>query len=204
MPLDGSLFGPAVDAANRYGIPPDLFLRQINQESGFNPAAYNPSSGATGVAQIVPSTAANPGYGISPVDPNDPMASLDFAAHYDSVLYGKTGSYTGMLNSYGTGTNNPAGDIATALDGGAGGFGGGGFTNTSNSTDSGIANGLCGMFGYGCTDGTDSGQPGTSQSTAGTLKSGSWNQWFVRGGVVLLALIFVFVGLNGFIRTGKL
>jgi soluble lytic murein transglycosylase-like protein len=59
-------------AAQRAGIDPDLFVRQINQESGFNPGAGSPA-GAQGIAQIVPQY--HPG-----VDPSDPYASLDYAA----------------------------------------------------------------------------------------------------------------------------
>jgi soluble lytic murein transglycosylase-like protein len=45
------------DATNA-GINPDLFERQINQESGFNPDAVSPA-GAIGISQIMPSTASN-------------------------------------------------------------------------------------------------------------------------------------------------
>jgi len=38
------------------GIPAQLFVNQINQESGFNPSAYS-SEGAQGIAQIMPKTA---------------------------------------------------------------------------------------------------------------------------------------------------
>ena len=50
------------DAINA-GISPDYFTRQINLESGFNPNASSPS-GAVGIAQFLPSTAA--GLGINP------------------------------------------------------------------------------------------------------------------------------------------
>src|SRR6266704_6011774 len=43
------------DAINA-GIPATYFVRQINQESGFNPYAYS-SEGAIGIAQILQSTA---------------------------------------------------------------------------------------------------------------------------------------------------
>ena len=65
-------------AATKAGIDPEQFVRQIQQESGFNPRARNPS-GATGIAQIVPS--AHP-----TVDPTDPRASLDYAATWMSQL----------------------------------------------------------------------------------------------------------------------
>ena len=60
--------------AQKYGLLPQVFERQIQAESGFNPKAVS-SAGATGIAQIMPGTAK--GWG---VNPNDPVASLDAAA----------------------------------------------------------------------------------------------------------------------------
>lgn len=93
-------YAQAVQAAQTWGVPPGLFVQQIGAESGFNPNAVNSSSGATGIAQFLPSTAAQPGYGISSFDPTDPSASLNAAAAYDAALYKKTGSWTGALASY--------------------------------------------------------------------------------------------------------
>jgi len=44
-------------AADRYGIPPDLFLKQIGAESSWNPNAASPA-GAIGLGQLMPDTAA--------------------------------------------------------------------------------------------------------------------------------------------------
>ena len=60
--------------AAKYGLLPDVFERQINQESGFRPGAVS-SAGARGIAQIMPDTAR--GWG---VNPDDPIAALDAAA----------------------------------------------------------------------------------------------------------------------------
>jgi hypothetical protein len=35
--------------AERYGLDPDIFVRLIQQESGFNPTAVNERTGATGL-----------------------------------------------------------------------------------------------------------------------------------------------------------
>lgn len=64
----------ARQAAARYGLLPDVFERQIEAESGFNPNARS-SAGALGIAQIMPATAR--GWG---VNPNDPVAALNAAA----------------------------------------------------------------------------------------------------------------------------
>ena len=66
----------AVKAAQAAGIDPDLFLRLVQQESGFNPNAVSPK-GATGLTQLMPATAAELG-----VDPNDPIQNLTGGARY--------------------------------------------------------------------------------------------------------------------------
>ncbi len=48
-------------AASQYNVPPALLAWQINQESGGNPNAYNAQSGAAGVAQVIPTPAAQVG-----------------------------------------------------------------------------------------------------------------------------------------------
>jgi hypothetical protein len=121
-------------ASSRWGVPAQVLSWQLNQESGMNPAAYNPASGSTGIAQFLPSTAAQFG-----IDPTDPAASINAAAQYDAQLYGQTGSWTGALQRYGTLANVPpsvwqswqpvaqsVGETGTA---GAGGTAGGGGTS---------------------------------------------------------------------------
>jgi soluble lytic murein transglycosylase-like protein len=85
------------DATNN-GISADLFERQINQESGFNPNVVSPA-GAIGIAQIIPSTAA--GWN---VDPHDPVASLASAASAMAWYVNHYGSYEKALSSYNCGT----------------------------------------------------------------------------------------------------
>lgn len=60
--------------AEKYGLFPEIFKRQINVESGFNPNAVS-RAGAQGIAQIMPATAKSWG-----VNPNDPQAALEAAA----------------------------------------------------------------------------------------------------------------------------
>jgi len=92
----------ARETALRAGLDPDIFERQIQQESGFNPAAFNVGSGATGIAQIVP--AMHPG-----VDPGDPIASLDYAASWLADLKRQFGSYAKALAAYNWGPGNVGG-----------------------------------------------------------------------------------------------
>lgn len=90
----------AAGVAQDMGVPTDLFLAQINAESGFNPLAINQNNGgvpAYGIAQFRPNTAAQ--FGINPMDP---VAALYGAAQYDQQLYGQTGNWINALQSYGT------------------------------------------------------------------------------------------------------
>ena len=86
------------DAMNA-GISPDYFTRQINLESGFNPNASSPS-GAVGIAQFLPGTAA--GLGINPWNPNEALnAAAQLMASY-AKNYG--GDYAKALAAYNGGT----------------------------------------------------------------------------------------------------
>ncbi len=81
------------------GISPVYFVRQINQESGFNPNAVSPA-GALGIAQFEPGTAAGLG-----IDPWNPIQSLRGAAQL-MASYAKTygGNYAKALAAYNGGT----------------------------------------------------------------------------------------------------
>ncbi len=85
------------DALNA-GINPDLFERQINQESGFNPFAIS-RAGAIGIAQFEPSTAQGLG-----IDPHDPIQSLQGAARLMASYYNTYHSYPMALAAYNAGT----------------------------------------------------------------------------------------------------
>jgi hypothetical protein len=84
-------------AARRYGLDPRVFVRQIQQESGFDPSAVSPA-GATGIAQIMPATAR--GWG---VNPRDPIASLNAAAKNMARYVKQYGSYENALRAYNAG-----------------------------------------------------------------------------------------------------
>jgi hypothetical protein len=84
------------DASNA-GISPDLFVRQINQESGFNPWAVSPA-GAIGIAQFMPATAAGLG-----INPRDPIQSLRGAAQLMAGYARQYGVYAKALAAYNAG-----------------------------------------------------------------------------------------------------
>jgi Transglycosylase SLT domain len=87
--------------ASAAGISPLYFVRQINQESGFNTHAVSPG-GAEGIAQFEPATAASLG-----IDPFNPSQALNAAAHVMagySKMYG--GNYAMALAAYNAGTGS--------------------------------------------------------------------------------------------------
>ncbi len=99
MPDYRSIYEPyARQFARQYGVPEDLYVWQIGQESSWNPYAANPSSTARGIAQITAGTASDLG-----VDVWDPIASLEAGARYMAQRYDWAGgSWEGALRGYGT------------------------------------------------------------------------------------------------------
>ena len=84
-------------AARKHGVPEDLFLRLVQQESGWNPGAVSPK-GATGLAQLMPDTAR-----FLRVDINDPHQNLEGGAKYLALMYGKFGNWRHALAAYNAG-----------------------------------------------------------------------------------------------------
>lgn len=93
----GAYAGMARDAARRHGIPEDLFLRLVQQESNFNPNARS-HKGAIGLAQLMPDTAQ-----YLRVNPNDPAQNLDGGARYLKEQYRKFGQWPLALAAYNAG-----------------------------------------------------------------------------------------------------
>ena len=95
----------AAQMANRYGLDPDIFIRQIQQESGFNPQARNRRTGATGLGQVMAATAQDPGFGVAPLrDRLDPVENLRFSAEYMRAMLDKyDGDYRLALAAYNAG-----------------------------------------------------------------------------------------------------
>jgi hypothetical protein len=89
----------AREDAIKWGIPPDLYVAQIQQESHFDPNATSPA-GALGIAQFVPATAAE--YNFNPLIPEQ---ALDGGAHFMSDLYNEfNGNYAMALAGYNAGS----------------------------------------------------------------------------------------------------
>jgi len=92
----------ARDAARKYGIDPDMFLRLIQQESSFRPDVVSPK-GAVGLGQLMPATAKELG-----VDPTDPMQNLEGAAKYLSQQLKRFGDPSLALAAYNAGPTRVA------------------------------------------------------------------------------------------------
>ncbi|MEM7471061.1 MAG: lytic transglycosylase domain-containing protein [Pseudomonadota bacterium] len=93
----GTYLNVAKSMARKHGIPEDLFLRLVQQESGFNPRARS-HKGAIGLAQLMPQTAR-----ALRVDPHDPQQNLEGGARYLQQMYRKFGSWRLALAAYNAG-----------------------------------------------------------------------------------------------------
>lgn len=97
----GSYTGPymrlAQAAATKHGVPVGLFLRLVEQESGWNATARS-VKGALGLAQLMPATAQALG-----VDPLDPVQNLEGGARYLRTQFETFGSWPLALAAYNAG-----------------------------------------------------------------------------------------------------
>jgi soluble lytic murein transglycosylase-like protein len=93
----GQYLAVAREAARKHAIPEDLFLRLVQQESGWNPHAKS-HKGALGLAQLMPGTARALG-----VDPHDPQQNLEGGARYLARQYREFGSWRLALAAYNAG-----------------------------------------------------------------------------------------------------
>jgi hypothetical protein len=99
MAIPNSPYVPIAERdAIEAGISPVYFVRQINQESGFNPSAVSVTN-AEGIAQFEPYTAAGLG-----INPWDPIQALRGAAQLMARYYHQYGNYAKALGAYNAGS----------------------------------------------------------------------------------------------------
>ena len=85
------------EAAQRYGIPENIFRKLVQAESGGNPNALS-SANAMGLTQLMPDTAAEMG-----VNPWDPHENLLGGAKYLRQQYDRFGNWRDALAAYNAG-----------------------------------------------------------------------------------------------------
>ncbi len=95
----GRFLNMAKAAARKHGVPEDLFLRLIQQESAWNPHAKS-HKGALGLAQLMPATARELN-----VNPHNPSENLEGGARYLRQQYDRFGSWRLALAAYNAGPN---------------------------------------------------------------------------------------------------
>jgi soluble lytic murein transglycosylase-like protein len=93
----GQFLASAKAAARRHRVPEDLFLRLVQAESNWQPAALS-TKGAIGLAQLMPGTAR-----LLRVDPHDPEQNLEGGARYLRMMYDKFGDWRLALAAYNAG-----------------------------------------------------------------------------------------------------
>ena len=142
----------AYQTAQKYGIDPDLFVRQIQAESAFRPDAVS-SAGAIGLGQLMPATAKELG-----VDPTDPAQNLEGAARYMKQQLDRFGDPALALAAYNAGPSRVAkangvpnitetqNYVAKIL----GGKGGAAMAQEPQQQPQGLLGGLLGGQGIGC------------------------------------------------------
>lgn len=94
---NGPYLAMARAAAQKHGVPQDLFLRLVYQESRFNHSAVS-HAGAIGLAQLMPGTAKD-----LRVDPTVPHENLDGGARYLKMQYQEFGTWRLALAAYNAG-----------------------------------------------------------------------------------------------------
>lgn len=89
--------GDARAAAARHGVPVDLFMKLVTQESNWKVKARS-HKGAIGLAQLMPGTA-----NLLGVNPHDPRQNLDGGARYLAQQYREFRSWRLALAAYNAG-----------------------------------------------------------------------------------------------------
>ena len=102
IPAKGILFASYFrEAEYQYALPDRLLARVAAQESNFEPGAFNESSGARGMMQIVPKW--HPGVNVTDLDPRD---DIFYAGKYLRENHNRFGSWSKALAAYNWGPGN--------------------------------------------------------------------------------------------------
>ncbi len=100
----------ANQAADKYGIPRDVFNAMVYHESNWDPSLVS-SAGAVGIAQVKPSTA-----GLTAAQLKDPATGLDAGAKYLAEQYQHFGTWPIALAAYNGGPGGTRAGAGYARD----------------------------------------------------------------------------------------
>jgi soluble lytic murein transglycosylase-like protein len=93
--------------AQQNGVPADIAYGVIASESQGNPDAVSPK-GAVGSFQVMPATAAQPGFGVAPFDPKSPQGAMSYMGTMWKKAGGDPAKFAAMWNAGpGGNPNNP-------------------------------------------------------------------------------------------------
>jgi soluble lytic murein transglycosylase-like protein len=96
-----------VATAQRYGVDPALALEVATAESSLNPNTPDSSTGAIGLFQLEPATAAQLG-----VDPRDPVQNIDGGVRYLGMMLAQFGDVSEALGAYNWGASRVSQAVA--------------------------------------------------------------------------------------------
>lgn len=102
MAPSASLQSTVSAAAASAGVPQAIAFAQVQQESSWNPNAYNATSGATGLFQLEPATAAQLGV----TNLTDPVQNAQGGTTYLAQLYNQFGDWATALAAFDWGMGN--------------------------------------------------------------------------------------------------
>ncbi len=108
--------GLVQEHADRTGLPYDFVARQMAAESAFDPRAVS-NKGAEGLMQILPGTAASPGYGVAPAQNNTWEEKVRVGADYSKAMHDRyQGNSQLALAAYNWGPRNVDSWLAAGAD----------------------------------------------------------------------------------------
>lgn len=94
-PSHAAPYLPTISSTERYrGIPAGMLGALVQTESDFDPFAFNPTSGASGIAQIIPR------WHPDIVDPFDPYEAIPYAGKYLRQMFDRFGTWDLALAAY--------------------------------------------------------------------------------------------------------
>lgn len=94
-------------ASQSSGVPASIISGVMQQESGGNASRIG-AAGEIGLMQVMPSTAAQPGYGVSSFNAYTPESNVMGASAYLAGLYNHYGSWDSALSAYNAGSPTSA------------------------------------------------------------------------------------------------